>query len=857
MTGAGDEGDRTLSPGDTGGAGGSSQPRSQDEPSPLDAVADLFDEALALPPGPPREAFVEKVQARNPELATELRALLAADERATEFLGPRLSDEEGSLVAAQLERLVVGRRMGPWEVDGLLHHGGMGTVYRAHRVGADFAQQAALKVIRHGLETPELIRRFTLERRVLARLEHPGIARLLDGGTLEEGLPWLAMELVPGMPIDEWCDTRAPSLDQRLDVFLAICEAVDFAHRNLVIHRDLKPSNILVTTDGTPKLLDFGIAKLLDVSADADGNGGTMALTRHRMLTPSYASPEQFRGEAMGTATDQYSLGIVLYRLLTGELPYQIGDDTTLREAERLVCETMPAPPSLAALPDNPIRGRLGGDLDRIVLKALRKEPERRYPSVRALAEDLERYRRGFPVRARPDSMAYRSERFIRRHWVVVTAVTAVFAALSVGLGAALWQAGEAERQRDLAQAEARTAEAAVEFLRSTLWSADPWGEEEPVETVDDVLRYAEAQLDPVLGDDLTTRAWILASLAEIHVGRGDLERGDEYSREAVAILEADPEALEARAGRIHLARGRTLQELSRYDEAEVELLRAIELLRAQEPVQVEVLAGALNQAGTLDTDRGRPAEAAAWFQEALEHQERHGALDDRSLAYLQNNLAVALLNLPGRLPEAAEAMAAAARHAEAAGSSPPVVATLLTNRANVLTELGQVEEAEAAFMEALERMEASLGPEHVSTLMTTTSLASLHESADDLARAEQTVRPVVERAVATLPPDHPATAYAQNILGLVLCRRGGVEAASEGVTMARASLASRAQLYPEGHWLLASGAALEGLCLAELGQVEAARAVLVPAVETLRAERGPDHRVTLRAEGWLGRVEP
>lgn len=844
-------------PGDRGGTEESSQPSTPTEPSPLDAVADLFDEALALPSGPPREAFVERVRARNPELATELRSLLAADERATAFLGPHLPHQEGSLVAAQLERLVVGRRMGPWEVDGLLHHGGMGTVYRAHRVGSDFEQQAALKVIRRGMESPELILRFTLERRLLARLEHPGIARLLDGGTLDEGLPWLAMELVPGMPIDEWCDTRRPSLDERLDLFLAICDAVDFAHRNLVIHRDLKPSNILVTPDGTPKLLDFGIAKLLDVSAGANGGERTAAPTRHRMLTPTYASPEQFRGEAMGTATDQYSLGIVLYRLLTGGLPYHIGDDTTLREAERLVCETVPAPPSQVAAPEGPVRGRLRGDLDRIVLKALRKEPERRYPSVRALAEDLERYRRGFPVRARPDSLGYRADRFIRRNWVGVTAVAAVFVALSVGLGAALWQAGEAERQRDLARAEARTAEAAVEFLRSTLWSADPWGEEEPVETVDDVLRYAEAQLDPVLGDDPATRAWILASLAEIHVGRGDLERGDQYSREAVEILEANPRGLEARAGRIHLARGLTLQELSRYDEAEEELRRAIELLRAQEPVQVEVLAVALNQGGTLETDRGRPAEAAAWFERALAHRERHGVVDDRSLAYLQNNLAVALMNLPGRLPEAAEAMAAAARHAEAAGSSAPVVATLLTNRANVLTELGQVEAAEAAFMEALERMEASLGPEHVSTLMTTTSLASLHESADDLTRAEETVRPVVERALATLPPDHPATAYAQNILSLVLCRRGGVEAATEGMAMARASLASRALLYPEGHWLLASGAALEGLCLAELGQVEAARAILAPAVETLRAERGPDHRVTLRAEGWLGRVAP
>ena len=824
-------------------------------PSPLDALADLFDEALALPAGPDREAFLQRLHAKDPELARELRALLAADEETTGFLPPRLPELEGALVTAQSERMVAGRRMGAWEVDGLLHHGGMGTVYRAHRVGADFEQHAALKVIRRGMESPELLRRFALERQLLARLEHPGIARLLDGGTLEEGLPWLAMELVPGVPIDEWCDTRNPSFDERLDVFLAICEAVDFAHRNLVIHRDLKPSNILVTPTGTPKLLDFGIAKLLEVSAGAEGDERTAALTRHRMLTPSFASPEQFRGEAMGTATDQYSLGIILYRLLTGRLPYRIGDDTTLREAERLVCETTPVVPSEAAEPGDPVRSRLRGDLDRIVMKALRKEPERRYPSVRALAEDLERFRAGFPVRARPDSVTYRAERFVRRNWVGVTAVTAVFAALSVGLGSALWQAGEAERQRDLARAEARTAEAAVEFLRSTLWSADPWGEEDPVETVDDVLRYAEAQLDPLLGDNPATRAWILASLAEIHVARGDLERADAYSREAVAIAEASPRGLEGRKGQIRRGRALALQEMSLFDEAEVELLRAIELLEAQDPLPVDMLARTLDQAGTLETERGRPAEAAAWFERALELRERHGALDDRSLAYLQNNLAVSLMNLPGRLDEAAEALGAAARHAEAAGSSDPVVATLLTNRANVLTELGQVEAAEAAFMDALERMEASLGPEHVSTLMTTTSLASLLESADDLERAEFTVRPVVERALATLPPDHLTTAYAQNILGLVLCRQGGVVAATEGLAMARASLASRELLYPEGHWLLASGAALEGLCLVELGEGEAARALLTPAVEALRAERGPDHRVTLRAEGWLARV--
>jgi tetratricopeptide (TPR) repeat protein/predicted Ser/Thr protein kinase len=344
---------------------------------------------------------------------------------------------------------MVGHRIGPYRVVREIGRGGMGTVYLAERDDAEFDQRVALKLVREA-QSERVLRWFRYERQILASLEHPNIARLLDGGTADNGIPYLAMEYVEGTPIDEYCIERRLGVEERLSLFRQVCAAVDFAHRRLVVHRDLKPRNILVA-GGTPKLLDFGIAKLLS----PDGSDDTATDTRQRVLTPEYASPEQIRGEPIRPANDVFALGVLLYRLLTDRGPY--GSPTPPPyELARAVCEQEPEVPS-AVVEDRDLRRRLKGDLDTIVKKALGKDPEGRYASVAQLDADIERHLAGLPIQAHDSTFTYRARKFVARHRIGVASAAAIVLALVGGLAATMWQAHQTELQR--ARAERRFAE--------------------------------------------------------------------------------------------------------------------------------------------------------------------------------------------------------------------------------------------------------------------------------------------------------------------------------------------------------------------------------------------------------------
>jgi len=377
-----------------------------------------------------RARLLEDVRNGDEGLFRELRDLLDLDARDDGSMEPPDPESLGETLATQ----AVGREIGPWRLEAVLGSGGMSTVYLASRTQAQFEQRAALKLVKRGMDTDDILRRFVNERQVLADLDHPGIARLLDGGATDDGLPYLVMEYVQGTPIDRYCEERRLDVEARLRLFLAICEPVQHAHEHGVIHRDLKPANILVTAEGRPKLLDFGIAKVLDTTA----SWGTVDITATevRLMTPEYASPEQVRGTAIGPPSDVYSLGVVLYELLSGHRPYTL--TTRLRhDVEQAICEFQPPRPSasIGRTPESRrLRSRLAGDLDTIVLMALRKEPERRYASVRELSEDIERSLAGRPVLARPDTWRYRTSKFVRRNKVVVGAAFGIILALTVGL---------------------------------------------------------------------------------------------------------------------------------------------------------------------------------------------------------------------------------------------------------------------------------------------------------------------------------------------------------------------------------------------------------------------------------------
>jgi non-specific serine/threonine protein kinase/serine/threonine-protein kinase len=491
-------------------------------------VRHLFDRASELDPRE-RDRWVGRECAGDATLAAEVRSLLDSSAAAGEFLEVPAVEQ---IVNGAVEPVALPSRIGPWEIERELGHGGMGTVYLGRRSDEEFERRAAVKLVRRGMDSDFILKRFRTEREILAGLDHPNIARLLDGGSTADGLPYFAMEYVEGRHLLEDCAARGADERQRIDLFLRICEAVAYAHRHLVVHRDLKPSNILVTPDGAPKLLDFGLARLLAPDA---GPARDRTETAFRLLTPDYASPEQVRGERITTSTDIYSLGVVLYHLLAGRSPYR-----TTGSAEaiaRAVCDQEPERPDL------------GQDLDNIVLVALRKEPERRYASVDALAEDLRRYLDGRPVNARKDTVGYRVGKFVSRHKVGTAAAAGGALALVAALTAAVQQARVATRES--AESEQRLREVreltnAFVFEVHDAISGLPGSTPARRMVVERALEYLERNSkvetrDPAIRRDLAAAyervARVQGGLFESHLG--DTEGARRSLGRALALREA------------------------------------------------------------------------------------------------------------------------------------------------------------------------------------------------------------------------------------------------------------------------------------------------------------------------------
>jgi len=419
-------------------------------------VEAVFEEALETSRAE-RPAFCQRTCGDDKELRQEVESLLESHDQAGTFLDQEIQFVPGDLVEESASTLRLGEVVDRYRIIREIGRGGMGAVYLAERADAEYEKQVAIKLIKRGMDTDSVLRHFRNERQILAGFDHFNVARLFDGGTTESGLPYFVMEYVDGLPIDEYCYKYARSISERLKLFREACAAVSYAHRHLVIHRDIKRTNILVTADAVPKLLDFGIAKILQ---QGDGAQPPATMTGLRLMTPECASPEQIRGEPVTTASDVYSLGVVLYELLTGSSPYRF-TSRALRDVERAITEQEPTRPSTAAPESNrksEIANRkfLRGDLDNIVLMALRKEPDRRYQSVEQFSEDIRRHLEARPVLARKDTIGYRAAKFIRRNKAVVAAASLLFVSLLGGIITTSWEAHRARVQ----EAAARTQEA-------------------------------------------------------------------------------------------------------------------------------------------------------------------------------------------------------------------------------------------------------------------------------------------------------------------------------------------------------------------------------------------------------------
>ena len=714
---------------------------------------------------------------------------------------PLLSEtqpEAGSAPAGDAESIPAGARIGPYRVLEEIGRGGMGTVYLAERADGAFEQRVALKRIRLGLGTELLRDRFLRERQILAGLEHPNIARLLDGGVDAGGRPYFALELVEGVPLTAYCDERRLPIPQRVDLFLQACRAVQHAHARLVVHRDLKPSNMLVAGDGTLKLLDFGIAKVLsDEAPDAT------ALTRAGVqpLTPEYAAPEQWRGEPVTAATDVYVLGVVLHELLTGRRPPRPagagGDDGGAREPETpsatvtrpLVVPGAPGTPpselSPAAVaarrgttPDR-LRRALAGDLEAIVLQALHAEPGERYLSVEALAEDLRRHRSGQPVRARPATLGYRAAKLLRRHRVGFAAAAAALVSLLVGLGASLWQARVAARERDRAAAAAAEAEEVADYLVDLFGHADPEHGEGGATTARELLDRGAARLEETLGDRPVVRARLQEAIARVYYHQRLLEPAASLLEKAIAAREREQGASHPDLLGPLLDLGAVRYRGYQYDLARATLERAMAIAESLPVEQRGEVGRGLTLLGNLYLGERSWAAAEREYRRALARFERSDPAGEIERTPTLNNLGVALFE-QGRLAEAeaVHAQVLALREREH-GATHHTVAQSLVNLANVAVARRDAAAAAPLVERSLAIREAIYGRDHPAVAEALALRADVADLRGDPRAAEADLREALRICEATQGFGHPETAWTRLKLATRLLREGRLDEAA------------------------------------------------------------------------------
>jgi serine/threonine protein kinase len=823
------------------------------DPQRWQRVRELFDAAVELPAAQ-WEAWLAQ-HGEDEALRAEVRGLLQADQRhaartelsrqAPELLAALAREQSASAEAPRLQR-----QFGAWRLLALLGEGGMGAVYLAERVEGGFTQRAALKLVRAGWGSDELLRRLRTERQILASLEHPNIARLLDGGAGPDGEPFLALEYVEGSDLRQHCDARRLDLRARLALFVTICEAVAHAHARLVVHRDLKPGNILVTDAGEVKLLDFGVAKLLD----HEGAPRDATAAQLRLFTPAYAAPEQVRGEPSSTAVDVYALGVVLFELLTGRSPYPdaptaaggLEQAVLHREAPRPSSvvtrgasggDAAASPPTLAALrrlTPAQLRSQLRRDLDHVVLKALRKAPAERYASVRALADDVRAWLERRPVAARRGSTRYRTTRFVQRHALAVGFAALALAGLIGGLGLALWQAREAQAQRDAARVEAHKARAALGFMTGLFALADPEAHAGRPVSAGELLARGAERIRGELQDQPAARADLLRAMGEAHLGLG-------LYQEALPLLqEAQQEAVDPAPAA--LGHAVALHELGRFQEALAVLEPLRErlatndgdpVLQAQVGLRIAQVQQGLNR---LDAAEAGYRDALAAFTRLLgpDADRTHDAtLRYASLRVLRNDHEGArdqLAPIVARLRDARPRDDV--RYARAVGAL-----------AMAVSNTGPFQQAEALRREQLALSEKIYGADHPRTWSVRNDLAGVLYARGDHAAAAPEFAAVLAARRAQFGDEHPTVATAANNLANALL---GLDRPHEARPHAAEALRIRRALYGDTHHNVAMSLRSLSMVEAEAGRWREARELLERALAAFEATLGPQSRTLL-----------
>jgi serine/threonine-protein kinase len=693
-------------------------------------VLELFDEASEVAPGE-RVRWLDSACGPDTNLRAEVERLLKADDGENGFLQEEIASYVGGLAEPPLPE-----RIGQYRILKEIGRGGMGAVYLAERADEDHERKVAVKLIRPGIAPGfSLIRRFRAERQILARLQHPNIAQMLDGGVTADGIPYLVMEYVEGVRIDEYCARNRLSLRERLELFRLVCAAVQYAHQNLVVHRDIKPSNILVTSDGTPKLLDFGIAKL--TRAEGLTGDATYTAMTERAMTPEYASPEQIQGKGLTTATDVYSLGIVLYELLAGERPFRL-TEAGAAALIRMICEEEPKRPSKAiAESTGALARQLRGDLDHIVMMSIRKEPVARYQAVEHLADDIGKYLTGYPVRARRGDRRYRAGKFILRHRLAMATVVA-FLGVTVAFAAAMAvQNARVTRERDISQRVSS-------FLISLFEASDPFRNNGAQLTARQLLDGGADRLTKELQAEPEVRAELLETVGQAYKHLGALDQAEHMFREKLRAVDQAWGPGSPQAIRILRQLGDTERMRGKSADAERDLRQALVYAERLPPGQDFELAQTLNNLSLVEAGKGDNANAAEHSRRAVAIIARYPKDPSEGLT-MRSNLGMILYN-GGRAAEAEPVLRQVLQDRRSVlGENHPQVATSMRRLATVAASRGGYAEAEQLYRDAAARFRKLLGPDHADVLLTDYYLAGLLSDEGKYPEAEALYRSTVE----------------------------------------------------------------------------------------------------------------
>ncbi len=857
--------------------------------------------------GAQRTSHLEKRCGGDEDLRLSVQSLLALDVTSEDPLLHAIGAAADSLLDDHRDRLI-GTRIGPYRVVSILGYGGMSTVYRGERDDAQYHQTVAIKVLQHAAVHPRLRSRLHSERHILATLDNPSIARLIDSGDIEDGTPYLVMEFVDGDPIDVFCDSRNLFIRERLELFIAVCGAVHFAHRNLIVHRDIKASNIFVTKEGAPKLLDFGIAKLLSPESFAH----TVPVTRlhERILTPENAAPEQVLGRPITTATDVYSLGVLLYLLLTGRSPYRLLSYSQL-QLERAICVDDPTRPSQMVisklqgevdsdlnrisdqrgLSPQRLRTRLSGDLDAIVAMAMRKEPDRRYASVEALADDVRRHLAGQPVRARQGDWRYNTAKFLRRNLLPVVATAALFGGLVLIAGMTLWQNHRISQARDATAQERDRAQQVSAFMVDVFSRADPFRAQGKEDTAKDLLAQGAEKIKANTTLQPEVRAQLLESIGLADRRQGLSEIAIPLLEQAVGIRrEARPfDARKLAAAMANLAEAQT--DAGRFVTAEKNIQEALSYLQDGNAPTAEtadilfqyghllLLAKSDSQRATqlftqaLSIYRSVPgdqhlaiattlsslAAPAMWsgdFSSAEKYQREGLSLLRSTVGHNYPDYASVLQGLGyilterGKYAEAEQTLNEALQIERGDfGMDNQRIAAIEANLGTIYQRQGNPERAVALTMDALRLVATRLGAGHYLVGYYLDALAHLYLVNDNLMVAESHARRAMLIYAQALPARHLYVAATRHLIGEVLLRRGEFAAAEIEL---RTALDLDLSLVGPANWRAARTQASLGWLLIAEGREAAGEPMLVAARKQLLASLGAQHPETKLATSRL-----